>query len=116
MGICPLYLKVKMSPRHKIARHCECGQKGGVFKPARIPMKDLKRIAFFRDELEALRLCDYKGLTQEQAAGRMGISRSTVQRILKEARKKTAMALSECMAIELEEPVCDNIASQGNRS
>jgi predicted DNA-binding protein (UPF0251 family) len=105
-----------MSPRHKKARHCECAEKGGVFKPARIPMKDLKRISFFRDELEALRLCDYKGLTQAQAATKMGISRSTVQRILTEARKKTAMALTECMAIELEEPVCDNTASQGKRS
>jgi len=39
-------------------------------------------------ELEALRLVDYEGLTQEEAAERMGVSRATVWRLLMSGRKK----------------------------
>lgn len=47
------------------------------------------------DELEALRLIDYQGLTQEEAAERMGISRGTVWRCLDSARKKVVAMLVE---------------------
>jgi len=47
------------------------------------------------DELEALRLVDYEGLTQEQAAERMGVSRGTVWRCLDSARRKVAAMLVE---------------------
>ena len=47
------------------------------------------------DELEALRLIDYQGLTQEEAAIRMGISRGTVWRCLDSARKKVTAMLVE---------------------
>jgi predicted DNA-binding protein (UPF0251 family) len=47
------------------------------------------------DELEALRLVDYQGLTQEEAAQRMGISRGTVWRCLNSARKKVVAMLVE---------------------
>ena len=47
------------------------------------------------DELEALRLVDYQGLTQEEAAERMGISRGTVWRCLDSARKKAVAMLVE---------------------
>jgi hypothetical protein len=47
------------------------------------------------DELEALRLVDYQGLTQEQAAEKMGISRGTVWRCLDSARKKVVAMLVE---------------------
>lgn len=60
----------------------------------------------YRDETEALKLCDLDGLTQEQAGKRMGVSRGTVQRILSSARRKTAMALTQCKAIVLEETIC----------
>ena len=63
-------------------------------------------VSMERDELEALRLCDSKGLTQTEAGAKMGVSRSTVQRILGSARKKAATALSECRAITLKGPVC----------
>ena len=45
------------------------------------------------EELESLRLCDYEGLEQGEAAERMEVSRGTFQRILYSARKKTAQAL-----------------------
>ena len=47
------------------------------------------------DELEALRLVDYQGLTQEDAAQRMMVSRGTVWRCLDSARKKVATMLVE---------------------
>ena len=46
-------------------------------------------------ELEAFRLVDLEGLTQEEAGERMGVSRGTVWRLLESARKKTAQALTE---------------------
>lgn len=47
------------------------------------------------DEFEALRLMDYNGLTQEEAASRMGVSRGTVWRCIDRARKKVASMLVE---------------------
>lgn len=47
------------------------------------------------DELEVIRLVDYEGLLQEEAAERMRISRGTVWRCLKSARKKVATMLVE---------------------
>jgi predicted DNA-binding protein (UPF0251 family) len=47
------------------------------------------------DELEALRLVDYEGMLQEEAAQRMNVSRGTVWRCLDSARKKVATMLAE---------------------
>jgi predicted DNA-binding protein (UPF0251 family) len=52
-------------------------------------------------ELEAMRLVDQDGLSQEDAGRRMGISRGTVWRLLQEARRKTAFALSEGRRIDI---------------
>jgi len=45
------------------------------------------------DELEALRLVYLEGLTQGEAAERMGISRGTLWRLLESARRKVTEAL-----------------------
>ncbi|MEG9195337.1 MAG: DUF134 domain-containing protein [Candidatus Methanoglobus sp.] len=50
-------------------------------------------------ELEAIRLIDLEGLSQEEAGERMGVSRGTVWRLLKNGRRKVATALSEGRAI-----------------
>ena len=52
-------------------------------------------IELYRDELEALRLVDYKGLRQEEAAKRMEVSRGTVWRLLDSGRKKVVAMLVE---------------------
>ncbi|MBS7626509.1 DUF134 domain-containing protein [Candidatus Bathyarchaeota archaeon] len=54
------------------------------------------------DEFEALRLIDYKGLTQEEAADRMGVSRGTVWRCLDSARRKIAAMLVEGRSLVIE--------------
>lgn len=95
-----------MSPRYKKPRFCGCKLKGRAFKPTGIPMPELERITIYRDELEALKLCDADDLTQEEAGEKMGISRGTVQRILASARKKAATALSGCKALVFEETIC----------
>jgi predicted DNA-binding protein (UPF0251 family) len=46
-------------------------------------------------ELEALRLVDLEGLSQEEAGKKMSVSRGTIWRLLQSARKKSAQALTE---------------------
>ena len=60
---------------------------------------ELEKIEMFQDEVEALRLCDRDGLTQEEAGLRMGVSRGTIQRIITSARKKSAQAIAEGCAL-----------------
>ena len=88
-----------MSPRPKKTRHCRGNFCGNAFKPTGKPLVELNRIPLYRDELEALKLCDYDGLTQEQAGEKMGVSRGTVQRILTSARRKAAEALTTGAAL-----------------
>ena len=91
-------------PRPKKIRHCEASRLcDKAFKPARIPLAELRHIPLLQDELEALRLCDLQGLTQEQAGRSMKISRGTVQRILTMARRKVAQALVEGAALIMED-------------
>jgi len=47
------------------------------------------------EEVEALRLVDFLGLTQEEAGERMGVSRGSVWRALSSARRKVAQAIVE---------------------
>lgn len=71
------------------------------FKPRAMPLSELEEVDLDIDELEALRLCDLKDLDQIEAAKKMKISQSTLQRILSSARKKVAEALIEGKAIKI---------------
>lgn len=71
------------------------------FKPRAVPLSMLEEVDLSLDELEALRLCDYKNLEQTEAAKKMKVSQSTLQRILTSARKKVAEALIEGKAIKI---------------
>jgi len=71
------------------------------FKPRAVPLSMLEEVGLNIDELEALRLCDYKNLEQTEAAKKMKISQSTLQRILTSTRKKLAQALIEGKAIKI---------------
>ena len=53
-------------------------------------------------ELEALRLVDLEGLTQEQASLEMGVSRRTFWNELASARRKVTFALVNGYAIRIE--------------
>ncbi len=71
------------------------------FKPRAVPLSELEEVDLGIDELEALRLCDLENLDQKGAAKKMGISQSTLGRILTLARKKIAQALIEGKAIKI---------------
>lgn len=47
------------------------------------------------EEYEAIRLLDYRGMTQEEAAVHMEVSRPTLTRIYEDARQKVARAFVE---------------------
>ncbi len=94
-----------MSPRLKKPRHYNCPYRGDaeqVYKPAGTPLRDLEQITVFRDEIEAMFLCDSENLTQEEAGKRMGVSRGTVQRLIAQARKKAieAVVLGKALMVE----------------
>ena len=70
------------------------------------PARSLEPIFIDLAELEALRLVDLEGLSQEEAGKRMGVSRGTVWRLLQNARKKTAQALTEGRPLQVvSEPI-----------
>ena len=71
------------------------------FKPRAVPLSILEEVDLSIDELEALRLCDLKDLEQKEAAKKMKVSQSTLQRILTSARKKVAEALTKGKAIKI---------------
>jgi predicted DNA-binding protein (UPF0251 family) len=62
-------------------------------------MPELEILHLGEDELEALRLCDVEGLHQALAGDRMGVSRGTVQRLLKSGRTTLVRALIENAAL-----------------
>ncbi|WP_022851294.1 DUF134 domain-containing protein [Limisalsivibrio acetivorans] len=60
------------------------------FKPRGVPSKKLKTAVLTLDEFEAIRLADYEGLSHEEAAILMNISRPTFSRLVEKARVKVA--------------------------
>jgi len=72
------------------------------------PSRNLEPIFIEMAELEAFRLVDLEGLSQEEAGQRMGVSRGTVWRLVQSARRKAAQALSEGRPL--------SVASESSRS
>jgi predicted DNA-binding protein (UPF0251 family) len=72
------------------------------YKPAGVPLRELDEVVLTVEEFEALRLKDMDGLEQVQCAERMGIARTTFQRILYAARYKVTEALVKGKAIRIE--------------
>jgi predicted DNA-binding protein (UPF0251 family) len=72
------------------------------FKPRGIPLTMLEEVILTVDECEAIRLADLEGLYQEQAAGKMKVSRQTFGRIIESAHKKVAEALVKGKALKIE--------------
>ncbi|MCE5336869.1 MAG: DUF134 domain-containing protein [Desulfobacteraceae bacterium] len=89
-------------PRPKCCRRVGGEPPCRIFKPAGIPARFLEEITLTMDEFEAIRLADFNGLYQEQAAARMNVSRQTFGRIVEEARKKVARVLVEGLALRIE--------------
>jgi len=58
------------------------------FKPVGVPGRIIQTVTLSIDEYEALRLSDFTGMSQEEAADEMEISRPTFTRLIEAARKK----------------------------
>jgi uncharacterized protein len=58
-------------------------------------IEELSAVQITMDEFEAIRLKDYKKISQNETAGIMGVSQPTLHRILNSARENIAMALVE---------------------
>jgi predicted DNA-binding protein (UPF0251 family) len=74
------------------------------FKPMGIPLHDLNENILTLDEAEAMRLADIEGLSQEEGAEKMGISRATFGRILNQGHQKVADAILHGKALRIENP------------
>ena len=72
------------------------------FKPFGVPINDLEPVILFFEEYEVIRLLDYMGMTQLQAAQEMAISRPTLTRIYEKARRTIAEAFVDGKAIFIE--------------
>jgi len=90
-------------PRPKKPRSCRRFASFNLFKPAGIPLSQTDVVEIGLDELEAVALCDYEGLHQEQAAEAMDVSRGTVQRLLQTGRRTIADAIVHGKALAIEE-------------
>ena len=83
-------------------RFVTCDPTVSYFKPRGIPLREIEEVRLTIDQMEALRLSDLEGLSQEEAGRRMGVSRATFGRIIQRARKVVAEALIQGKAILLE--------------
>lgn len=83
-------------------RRIKCSPDINYFKPRGIPVDDLEEINLALDELEAVRLADFDGLYQEDAAKKMNISRQTFGNIINSAHKKIADVLLHAKALKIE--------------
>ncbi|MFH1284478.1 MAG: DUF134 domain-containing protein [Candidatus Peregrinibacteria bacterium] len=72
------------------------------FKPAGIKMRQLNEVILSIEEFEAIRLKDFKNLSQKDSAKRMGISQPTFHRLIFVARKKAADAIINGKALKIE--------------
>ena len=89
-------------PRPRKCRRVSSRPIHGFYRPQGVPLQDLKGVTLPVEGLEAIRLADAQGLDQETAALRMGVSRPTFSRILSDARRQVARALSSGWAIRIE--------------
>ncbi len=89
-------------PRPKRKRFVQSMPTAVFFKPRGVPLRELKGVVLPLEGFEAFRLVDGEGLSREEAAVLMEVSRPTLCRILMEARRTVARALTGGMAIRID--------------
>jgi len=92
--------------RPKKTRWVKCSPSQRFFRPQTNINGTHDGIVLTLDEFEAVRLLDYKGLSQIEAAVEMRVHRSTVSRIISSARKKIAQALVEIKILKIAGGCC----------
>jgi predicted DNA-binding protein (UPF0251 family) len=101
--------------RPQKSRLVEIDPKISYFKPRGVPMIDLEQVQLTVDELEALRLADFLGMSHEEAGKQMGVSRATFGRIVQQARKTVADALTHGKAISVDGGNYERVGPPTNR-
>jgi len=89
-------------PRPKCCRRVSGAPACKLFQPMGMSASSAEGAVLTLDEYEAIRLADYEGLYQEQAAGRMGVSRQTFGRTIEAARRTVARALVLGLALRID--------------
>lgn len=93
--------------RPKKTRWVKCDPSERCFLPQGKSVGDnCCEIGLTLDEFEAVRLLDYKKLSQIETAKMMRVHRSTVSRIISSARQKIAQALVEVKSLKIEGGCC----------
>jgi len=90
-------------PRPRKKRCLGSAPPATFYKPQGVPLSQLRGTTLRMEGFEALRLVDAQGLSQEEAAMRMEVSRPTLCRVLGEARAVVAKALSNGWALRIED-------------
>jgi len=88
-------------PRPCKRRRIRGNPNSDYFKPAGIPIRELKEVELDISEFEAMRLVDFQKISQEEASKQMQISQPTLSRILSSARNKTADSIINGKAIKI---------------
>ncbi len=88
--------------RPRSCRRVNSLPESNYFKPRAIPLPLLEEMNLTMDEFEALRLADWDGFYQEQAAEKMKVCRPTFGRIIESTRRKVAEALVKGKALKIE--------------
>jgi len=108
-----MFAKIDRKMKKMWRRRRRCGGRGRFPKPVTLgaipyvakftpfPPRSLEPVFIEMAELEAFRLVDLEGLSQEKAGQKMSISRGTVWRLVQSARKKTAQALTEGRPLQI---------------
>ena len=91
-----------MSPRNKRFRKVVSPPVLKGYKPIGLPVNEASVISILYEEYEALRLADYSGLKQIEAAELMNVSRPTFTRIYSSCLQKLAKAFAEGRSIVIE--------------
>jgi len=92
-------------PRPKLPRRLQFEPNVYYFKPRGIPLSSLTEVVITKDEIEALKLCDYESSDQTICARSMQISQPTFARIIASARRKVATAIINSQAIRIEKSI-----------
>jgi len=89
-------------PRPRKRRMVKGSYEEHYFKPRGARLSRLEQIDLTFDEIEALKYVDFEGLTMDESAKHMGVSKPTFCRMANRARKKIADALINGKAINLQ--------------
>ena len=91
-------------PRPKQCRSVECPPEAKGFRPFGCGcIRNREAVTLQIDEYEAIRLIDHEGLSQENAAQKMQVSRPTLTRVYDRARKAIAEAIVDNKILQIGE-------------